>query len=96
MNIYYHKSIGIDVISFWKSILGVVKGLVIPIILGIIIMNYIIIDSIMEFCLWIFVYVVIYMFSVVLLGITPFLFDTAYDIQELVIGEKIKMKRVCF
>ncbi len=68
MNIYYHKSIGIDVISFWKSILGVVKGLVIPIILGIIIMNYIIIDSIMEFCLWIFVYVVIYMISVVLLG----------------------------
>ena len=68
MNIYYSRVIGIDILSFWKSISGIMKGLVIPVLFGVIIMNYIVIDSVMEFCLWISAYIVIYAVSVIFLG----------------------------
>lgn len=68
MNIYYSRVIGIDILSFWKSISGIMKGLVIPVLFGVIIMNYIVIDSVMKFCLWISAYIVIYAVSVIFLG----------------------------
>lgn len=35
MNIYYQKVLGIDVISFWKSILGLMRGAILPVVLGV-------------------------------------------------------------
>ena len=35
MNIYYHKKCEINIIFFWKEILGMLKGIVLPIALGI-------------------------------------------------------------
>ncbi len=36
MNIYYHKKCDIDIILFWKNIISMLKGLIVPIIFGII------------------------------------------------------------
>ena len=49
MNIYYHKGIGINIIEFWKSILRLGRGIIIPVIFGIILHQFIIIDSFLVF-----------------------------------------------
>lgn len=36
INIYYHKKCNIDILLFWKNIIGMLKGLVLPIIFGIV------------------------------------------------------------
>ena len=41
INIYYQKKCNIDVISFWKSILRMFKGLVVPIVFGTLIMMFV-------------------------------------------------------
>ena len=35
MNIYYHKKCNIDILLFWKNIIGMLKGLILPITFGI-------------------------------------------------------------
>ena len=68
MNIYYHKVIGVDIISFWKSISGILKGFIIPIVFGIIIMNFVTFNGTLGFCLWVFGYTVVYILSVSILS----------------------------
>ncbi len=68
MNIYYYKVIGIDVFSFWKSILGILKGLVVPVVFGFFIMKYIIFESIRVFLLWALLYAVVYCVFVFVFG----------------------------
>lgn len=34
MNIYYHKKVGINIINFWKNILKMIPGVLIPFIIG--------------------------------------------------------------
>ena len=68
MNIYYHKKIGINIIKFWSSILKTFKGLIIPIISGVLITNIFKIDSIVKFILFAGVYCIIYAVSVYFLG----------------------------
>jgi O-antigen/teichoic acid export membrane protein len=38
MNIYYHKKCNINILYFWKNILKMLLGIIIPIILGIVIL----------------------------------------------------------
>lgn len=40
MNIYYHKRCNIDIISFWKSIINLSKGLILPVLFGIIVLRF--------------------------------------------------------
>ena len=68
MNIYYHKSIGVDVVSFWKSILGILKGLIIPAVFGFIVINFVEFSGTIEFCLWALSYIAIYCISVLIFG----------------------------
>lgn len=68
MNIYYYKQIGIDVIAFWNSILGMAKGLIIPSILGVLIMFCVSIKDIFSFILWVCIYTVVYSVSFWFLG----------------------------
>lgn len=35
INIYYHKKCNVDILLFWKNILGMLKGLILPIMFGI-------------------------------------------------------------
>lgn len=64
INIYYQKKCNIDVISFWKSILKMVKGLIVPIILGILIMVFVKFNSFIQLACWIVLYSVVYCVNV--------------------------------
>lgn len=72
MNVYYHKAIGIDIIAFWKSIISLCKGMVIPVLVGYLIMRYITFDSIISFVFCILIYTCIYAISMWLLGMNSY------------------------
>lgn len=68
MNIYYHKKCNIDIIKFWKSIVKLSKGFIIPSIVGVLIVKYLSFDTIFMFILGILVYTVIYVISMWIFG----------------------------
>lgn len=72
MNICYHKYCNIDIISFWKSIFSMAKGLIIPIVFAIVITSRIEIDSIVIFLLQVLTYTVCYFVSMWLLGMNQY------------------------
>lgn len=72
MNIYYHKACNLDIILFWKNILRVSLGLILPIIAGV--LMYIFIDV---FVLWkllvcIIIYTLIYCISMWFIGMNGY------------------------
>ena len=68
MNIYYRKKIGLDIPSFWKSILSLMKGVIPPAILGAVIMKMVTFDRLVVYFGWILLYTVVYCASMWLLG----------------------------
>lgn len=64
INIYYQKKCNIDVISFWKSILGMFKGFIVPILFGIYIFLFVPFDSFLKLIGWIIGYSFVYCISV--------------------------------
>ena len=64
MNIFYHKKCNINVVYFWKNILGLLLVMTIPIVIGIVAVNMINLHKITNMFLGIVFYTVIY-FSVV-------------------------------
>lgn len=72
MNIYYHKKCEIDIISFWKSIINQSKGLIIPIIVGILIVKFVNLDSTIMLIGSIVVYTIVYCASQWLLGMNDY------------------------
>lgn len=69
MNIYYHKKLGINIIEFWKSIISTLPGLVIPVAGGVCLMLFYKFNSLLDFCLLIVAYAVIYAVSSYFLGL---------------------------
>lgn len=63
VNIYYHKVIGINIFEFWKNILTLFKGLIFPIIFGVVIMYVVNPNSLGTFMLWVVIYSVVYVVS---------------------------------
>lgn len=63
MNIYYYIKCDIDVILFWKNILGMSKGLLFPILFGCILNKLVLLVSIKTMLLKIFLYIIIYIIS---------------------------------
>ncbi len=63
MNIYYHKKCDIDIIAFWKEIIGMMKGLILPIALGIGMQYILDTYSILGFIFGVLFYTVIYSVS---------------------------------
>lgn len=63
INVYYQKECNIDVIVFWKSIAGMFKGLIAPVVLGIMVMSKIRMDSFGKLTGWIVVYSALYCIS---------------------------------
>lgn len=72
MNVYYYKHCNIDVISFWKNIFSMAKGMVIPIIFAIVITFIIKIDSILVFLIQILIYTLCYIISMWFLGMNQY------------------------
>lgn len=68
MNIYYHKVLGLDMISFWKSIISLAKGLIVPTTLGLFILNVGMIKNIKTFVFGVVTYIIVYVASFWLFG----------------------------
>lgn len=68
MNIYYHKHCQIDILSFWRSIFSLAKGLWIPVGLGIVISPMLFSMTLPQFLGAIILYSAVYTISMVLLG----------------------------
>lgn len=64
INIHYHKSCNINILHFWKNILSIMKGQILPVAVGIVIMRFADMSSIFKMLVWIGVYTVIYCLSV--------------------------------
>lgn len=64
MNIYYQKKLGINVLEFWKQILRMCLGLIIPVAFGVILLIFIPYTEIWQFLLLILAYCIIYAVSV--------------------------------
>lgn len=72
MNIYYHKKCNIDIISFWKNILRMSKGLIVPVLVGILINRYVNIETILMFLLTVLLYSACYGASMWLWGMNAY------------------------
>lgn len=64
INFYYHIKCNIDVIRFWKEIISILPGFLVPSLLGTIFMKYVYIEDIFSFGLYAIVYAIIYIISV--------------------------------
>ncbi len=86
MNIYYHKHLNINIIHFWKQILSVARGLIVPLILGIVITVFVRIDTIPVLLLCIAGYALIYCISI-------FAFSMNQDERRMISGFIIRRKK---
>ena len=68
MNIYYHKKIGINVISFWKSIASILPAMIIPTLYGVFVYTVFPIKNIYVFMLQFAIMVLLYSVSIWLFG----------------------------
>lgn len=60
MNIYYHKKCNVNIILFWKNIISMGKGLIIPIFSGILLLQILNTYAILEFIFGVLCYAAIY------------------------------------
>lgn len=72
MNIYYQKKLNINIVMFWKNILRMSIGLIVPIIVGILIICFINITSIWILLGLILIYTMIYCVSMWFLGLNDY------------------------
>lgn len=72
MNIFYHKKCNIDIIKFWKSILSVSKGLIVPAIIIIFVIKYINTSVLSGFVISIIVFSCFYWLSIYFLGMNNY------------------------
>jgi len=72
MNLYYHKKCNIDIVAFWKSIIRLSLGLVIPVFIGVVAIIYIDVNSVPIFALCVLVYSIVYCLSMWLLGMNEY------------------------
>ncbi len=71
MNWYYHKYIGLDIPRFWRRILALVPSLVLPAIAAVLIATLVNISGYLQIVLFGAIYLVIFLISVWLIGLTP-------------------------
>ena len=68
MNWYYQTHIGLDMFYFWKNILKFIPSLIVPCISGILIVNFIKMNSVYKMIFGIAIYTVIYCISMWICG----------------------------
>lgn len=72
MNIYYHKSCNLNVLAFWKSILKMSLGLIVPIACGILIVKFINLYSLGVLFAFIIIYATVYFISMWFIGMNEY------------------------
>ena len=68
MNWYYHKKIGLDILSFWKSISGFIPALVPCVVIGTLMAILVSYNSLLKLITGIIIYTIIYCVSMWLFG----------------------------
>lgn len=68
MNWYYHNRIHLDVRYFWKNILSMCKGLILPIAAGVCILMFVNTNGMIRFLLFVVIYTAIYAVSMWFFG----------------------------
>ena len=86
MNWYYHFKINVNMIYFWKNILSMCKGLILPCIAGTLICLFVNTNGLLRFFAFVFVYTCIYGLSMWLLGINA-------DEKHLIVSILHKLSR---
>lgn len=69
MNLVYHKRININMLAFWRSILGQMLGMVPAFAVGVLIVKFVAIDSWIKLFLFVAVYMASYFISVLLFAL---------------------------
>ena len=64
MNVYYHKQCNVDIIAFWKNILSIFPGFIVPVVGGATMFKILHIDSLLVLCGWAIVYTLVYCMSI--------------------------------
>ena len=72
MNIYYHKCCNIDILLFWKNIIRMSVGFILPIAFGVVIILFVNLYSIVNFILFIGIYTMVYCVSMWFLGMNGY------------------------
>ncbi len=72
MNIYYQTHCNIDILSFWKNIIRLSVGLVIPFCIGVLISRFVNINSFGIFVVCVSLYTIVYGVSMWLFGMNDF------------------------
>ena len=72
MNIYYYKKCGINIPLFWNNIFSIIKGQLVPIGIGFLIMSLVDIKSIVQLLLYIVLYSILYAISVWFISMNDF------------------------
>lgn len=72
MNIYYYYRCNIDILIFWKNIMQLTKGIIIPAFVGIVITRFWKVNNFIDLAVQIFIYVIVYVISMWLWGINEF------------------------
>ncbi len=72
MNVYYHVKCNIDIIRYWKNILRLSRGLIIPIIFGCLINIFIDLSSFANFAYGVIAYTFVYCTSMWFFGINEY------------------------
>ena len=68
MNWYYNRHIGLDIRYFWKSIVEFIPSLIAPCVVGVLVMNFVEMNSLFTLGLWIIVYAAVFCASMYLFG----------------------------
>lgn len=72
INIYYHKRCNVDILMFWKSIMRLACGLVIPVLFGVFAVPRIPVNSKLTFAAAAMIYSVVYCVSMWLIGMNQY------------------------
>ena len=72
MNIYYHKKCNLDIICFWKNILSASKGLILPVIAGILLVKFTDRNNLLIWVADVGVYALVYGASMWLFGMNKY------------------------
>ena len=89
MNIYYQKKCNIDIIVFWKNIIKMSVGFIIPVVFGVILNIVIPTNGIVVFLIKIIMYCAIYLSSMWLIAMNEY----EKDLIKSILGKIVKIIR---
>ena len=92
MNVYYHKRCNIDILHFWKNILSITKGQIVPVVVGILIMRFADMSNIFMMFVWIGVYSVVYCLSVWLCSMNKYEKELLLNPVRKIMGVVLRRK----